>query len=156
MINSVSSLSFRGEAAPVSSDIINAPSKFAAPMDSKPDAFEKAGEKGGDDEKKSKLPAILGSILALAAITYVALGVAVNKGKLEKVVAAEGKELKFTDKIKNFFHSIGENADNMWKKIRGKKAEGEAKPDANTKPTDTPEAPKGEAPKGETPSTDGK
>ena len=45
MINSVSSLSFRGEAAPVSSDIINAPSKFAAPMDSKPDAFEKAGEK---------------------------------------------------------------------------------------------------------------
>ena len=91
----------------------------------------------------------------MAAITYVALGVAVNKGKLEKVVAAEGKELKFTDKIKNFFHSIGENADNMWKKIRGKKAEGEAKTDANTKPTDTPEAPKGEAPKGETPSTDG-
>ena len=76
------------------------------------DSFEKAGE----EKKKSKAPAIIVTIVALAAAAYVGLGVAVGKGKLTKV---EGTDLKFMEKVQNWGHAIGDNAQSVWKSITG-------------------------------------
>lgn len=119
MINSVSGISFRRDAAVNASDLINSPGKFtlpAAPAEVPADSFEKAeGQK-----KKSHTGAIIGTIVGLLAAAYIGLGIAVHKGGLTKIDNPEG----IMQKAKNFFHSIGESADNLWGKIRGKKAEG--------------------------------
>ena len=118
MLSAVSGVSFKGDVAPAQNtqDLINAPSQFAGPIADVPaDSFEKAGE----EKKKSKAPAILGGLVALAAAAYIGLGVAVGKGKLNKVVAAEGAELKFMKKAQNWAHTVGENANNVWKSITG-------------------------------------
>ena len=133
MISSVSNVNFRGDAAPVNAqDLINSPGKYttqATKADAPADSFEKKDGAEGAEKKKSNLPAIIGSIAGLLALTYIGLGIAVGKGKLTKAVAEEGKELGFMGKVKNFFVSIGENAENLWKRIRGKKAEeGEVNP----------------------------
>lgn len=134
MLSSVSGVSFKGDVAPNQNvqDLLSSPGKFSAPIaDNPPDSFAK---EGAEKKKKSKAPAIIGTLVALAAATYIGLGVAVSKSKLNKVVAQEGKELKFTEKVQNFFHSIGENAESMWNKIRGKKSEGgDTKPEAKPK-----------------------
>lgn len=116
MINSVSGVNFRGDVAPAqnSQDLINAPGQFATPVADVPaDSFEKEGA----EKKKSKAPAIIGTIVGLAALAYAGLGLAVGKGKLNKVVAQEGKELKLTDKAINVLHDIGENAKGVWDSI---------------------------------------
>lgn len=119
MINSVSGVNFRGDVAPAqnSQDLINAPGQFATPVADVPaDSFEKEGA----EKKKSKAPAIIGTIVGLAALAYAGLGLAVGKGKLNKVVAQEGKELKLTDKAINVLHDIGENAKGVWDSIASK------------------------------------
>ncbi len=146
MISSVSNINFRGDAAPVNhQDLINSPGKFTTTQPPKADApadsFEKKDGAEGAEKKKSKAPAIIGSIVGLLALTYIGLGIAVGKGKLTKAVAEEGKELGFMGKVKNFFVSIGENAENLWNRIRGKKAEeGEVNPkkEENVKPEGEP------------------
>ena len=136
MINSVSNVSFRGEVD--AQALINSPGKYttaAAPKaEAAADSFEK---EGAAPKKKSKAPAIIGTIVGLAAAAYIALGIAVGKGKLAKAVPDEAGKIGFMGKVKNFFVSIGESADNLWSKIRGKKADdaAEVKPKA-----DAPEA----------------
>ena len=149
MLNSVSGVSFKGDITPNPNvqDLINSPGQYASLAAEAPaDSFEKAG---AEKEHKSKAPAIIATIVGLAAAAYVGLGIAVGKGKLTKV---EGADLKFTEKVQNFFHSIGENASNMWKKVRGKETA-----ETDTKAPKNEKAPEGEAPKteGETPKTDG-
>ena len=114
MINSVSGISFRGEAAPAN-DILNAPSKFSNPTqkaDAPVDSFEKAGEK-----KKSKAPAIIGGLVGAVAIAAVALGFLTGRGKLTKVVAEEGKDLTFLNKAQNFICDMGEKVADLWPKL---------------------------------------
>ena len=136
MINSVSNVSYRGEVD--AQALINSPGKYttaAAPKaEAAADSFEK---EGAAPKKKSKAPAIIGTIVGLAAAAYIALGIAVGKGKLAKAVPDEAGKIGFMGKVKNFFVSIGESADNLWSKIRGKKADdaAEVKPKA-----DAPEA----------------
>ena len=136
MINSVSNVSFRGEVD--AQALINSPGKYttaAAPKaEAAADSFDK---EGAAPKKKSKAPAIIGTIVGLAAAAYIALGIAVGKGKLAKAVPDEAGKIGFMGKVKNFFVSIGESADNLWSKIRGKKADdaAEVKPKA-----DAPEA----------------
>lgn len=135
MINSVSNVSFRGDVN--AQELINSPGKYttaAAPQAEAPaDSFEK---EGAAPKKKSKAPAIIGTIVGLAAAAYIALGIAVGKGKLAKAVPDEAGNIGFMGKVKNFFVSIGESADNLWSKIRGKKADDAA--DLKAK-GDTPE-----------------
>ena len=173
MISSVSNVNFRGDAASVNAqDLINSPGKFttqAPKTDAPADSFEKEGAPA--EKKKSKAPAIIGTIVGLLAATYVGLSIAVGKKALTRAVAEEGKELGFLGKVKNFFVDIGESGEKLWNKIRGKKVddvdgkpktdapdvkpEGEAAPKAEAKPEGEvkPEgeaAPKAEAkPKGE-------
>ncbi len=114
MINSVSGISFRGEAAPAN-DILNAPSKFSNPAptaEAPVDSFEKAGEK-----KKSKAPAIIGGLIGAVAIAAIALGFLTGKGKLTKVVAEEGKNLTFLNKAQNFICDMGEKVANLCPKL---------------------------------------
>ena len=114
MINSVSGISFRGDVAPAN-DLINAPSKFSNPApkaEVSADSFEKAGEK-----KKSKAPAIIGGLIAAAAVATAALGFLVGKGKLTKVVAEEGKNLSFLNKAQNFVYDMGEKVANWLPKV---------------------------------------
>lgn len=121
MINSVSGINFRGDAPVNAADLINSPGKFTtapAVSDVQPDTFEKAGE-----EKKGHKGGAIGTVLGLLALAYIALGVAAHKGTLSKIENPEG----FMQKTKNFFHKIGESADNLWGKIRGKKAEAQSK-----------------------------
>jgi|GEM_PF-1228523 len=136
MINSVSNVSFRGEVD--AQALINSPGKYttaAAPKaEAAADSFEK---EGAAPKKKSKAPAIIGTIVGLAAAAYIALGIAVGKGKLAKAVPDEAGKIGFMGKVKNFFVSIGESADNLWSKIRGKKADDAA--EVKTK-ADAPEA----------------
>lgn len=113
MINSVSGISFRGETAPTN-DILSAPSKFSAPApkaDAPADSFEKASK------KKSKAPAIIGGLLATAAVAAIALGFLTGRGKLTKVVAEEGKNLSFLNKAQNFICDMGEKVANLWPKV---------------------------------------
>lgn len=115
MLNSVSGVSFKGDIAPAQNtqDLISAPSQFSAPLADAPvDSFEKVGE----EKKKSKAPVIIGGLLALAAATYIGLGIAVGKGKLKKV---EGTDLKFMEKAQNWAHAVGDNAKSAWNKVTG-------------------------------------
>ncbi len=148
MISSVSNVNFRGDAAPVNAqDLINSPGKFttqAPKADAPADSFEKEGAPA--EKKKSKAPAIIGTIVGLLAATYVGLSIAVGKKALTRAVAEEGKELGFLGKVKNFFVDIGESGEKLWNKIRGKKVD-----DVDGKPkTDAPDVKKSageEAPK---------
>ena len=144
MISSVSNVNFRGDAASVNAqDLINSPGKFttqAPKTDAPADSFEKEGAPA--EKKKSKAPAIIGTIVGLLAATYVGLSIAVGKKALTRAVAEEGKELGFLGKVKNFFVDIGESGEKLWNKIRGKKVD-----DVDGKPkTDAPDVkPEGEA-----------
>ena len=83
MISAVSGVSFKGEGAVSSADLINAPGKFSsapASLDAPADSFESKGK-----EKKGHAGTVMGSIVGLLALAYVALGLAVGKGKLKKV-----------------------------------------------------------------------
>ena len=160
MISSVSNVNFRGDTAPVNNqDLINSPGKFttqqAPKADAPADSFEKEG--AAAEKKKSKAPAIIGTIVGLLAAAYVGLTVAVNKKVLTKAVEKEGQKLGFMDKVKNFFFKIGESGDNLWKKIRGVKADdidGKPKNDApDIKKPSTDSAPKTEG--DVTPKTEG-
>uniref|UniRef100_UPI004029024B hypothetical protein n=1 Tax=Candidatus Stercorousia sp. TaxID=3048886 RepID=UPI004029024B len=140
MISSVSNVNFRGDAAPVNAqDLINSPGKFttqAPKADAPADSFEKEGAPA--EKKKSKAPAIIGTIVGLLAATYVGLSIAVGKKALTRAVAEEGKELGFLGKVKNFFVDIGESGEKLWNKIRGKKVD-----DVDGKPkTDAPDVKK--------------
>ena len=140
MISPVSNVNFRGDAAPVNAqDLINSPGKFSAQApkaDAPADSFEKEGAPA--EKKKSKAPAIIGTIVGLLAATYVGLSIAVGKKALTRAVAEEGKEIGFMGKVKNFFVDIGESGEKLWNKIRGKKAD-----DVDGKPkTDAPDAKK--------------
>ena len=157
MISSVSNVNFRGDAAPVNAqDLINSPGKFttqAPKTDAPADSFEKEGAPA--EKKKSKAPAIIGTIVGLLAATYVGLSIAVGKKALTRAVAEEGKELGFLGKVKNFFVDIGESGEKLWNKIRGKKVDdvdGKPKTDApDVKKPETEVKPEGEAaPKAET------
>ncbi len=120
MISSVSGISFRGEAPASTADLINSPGKYSIPgvkVDAHGDSFASKTEK-----KKSNTGAVIGTIVALLAAAYIGLGVAVNKGKFKKIDNPEG----IMQKTKNFFHKIGESADNLWKRVRGQKAEGKS------------------------------
>lgn len=146
MISSVSNVNFRGDAAPVNAqDLINSPGKYTtqAPKAEAPaDSFEKEG--AAAEKKKSKAPAIIGTVVGLLAAAYVGLSIAVGKGKLTKAVAEEGKELGFMGKVKNFFVSIGESGEKLWNKIRGKKVEdGDVKTKGETPEPKKPETDKG-------------
>lgn len=161
MISSVSNVSFRGDAAPVNAqDLINSPGKFTtqAPKAEAPaDSFEKEGVT--EEKKKSKAPAIIGTIVGLLAATYVGLSIAVGKKVLTR--ASSEKELGFMDNIKNFLVDIGESGEKLWNKIRGKKVDDmDGKPKNDTHEIKKPESePKpqaeGEAPAEVKPKTDG-
>lgn len=69
------------------------------------------------DNKNAKIAAGIGTALAA---TYVALSVAVGKGKLTKAVAEQGKKLGFADQVKNVFFAIGDSGVKLWKSITGK------------------------------------
>ncbi len=176
MISSVSNVNFRGDAAPVNAqDLINAPGKFttqqAPKADVPADSFEKEGASA--EKKKSKAPAIIGTIVGLLAATYVGLSIAVGKKALTRAVAEEGKELGFMGKVKNFFVSIGESGEKLWNKIRGKKVDDvdgkpntdapdvkkpadEVKTDAPKKPADEVKADDTKKPEGEVKADDAK
>lgn len=144
MISSVSNVNFRGDAAPVNhQDLINSPGKFTTQTpkaDAPADSFEKKDGAEKAEKSKSKAPAIIGTIAGLLLAAYVGLSIAVGKGK---IVERKGAELKFGDKVNNFFHKIGKSGEELWNKIRGKKVEGD---DAPKKTPDTAEAPKADAP----------
>ena len=140
MTNSVSNVSFRAESAVNTQDLIHSPGKYTTQTpktEAQADSFEKEG--AVSDKKKSKTGAIIGGVAALLLASYVGLSVAVGKGKISKKVAAEGENLKFGEKVNNFFYSIGDSGRNLWNRIRGKKAE-----DAET--TKTPEGNKADKP----------
>lgn len=146
MISSVSNVNFRGDAAPVNAqDLINSPGKYTtqAPKAEAPaDSFEKEG--AAAEKKKSKAPAIIGTVVGLLAAAYVGLSIAVGKKALTRAVAEEGKELGFMGKVKNFFVSIGESGEKLWNKIRGKKVEdGDVKTKGETPEPKKPETDKG-------------
>ncbi len=133
MISSVSGVSFRGDASTNISDLINSPGKYttaAAAQEVPADSFVSEGKA---EKKKSHTGAIIGTIVGLLAAAYIGLGIAVHKGKLSEIPEPAG----FMDKTKNFFHKIGKSADDLWLKVRGKKAEETPK---------TPDAPGGEGP----------
>ena len=118
MISSISNnVHFRGEAVSAQ-DLINSPGNFSAniPAD-KPDTFEKAPFEEENNEK-SYLPAIIGTAVAALA-AFVGLGVAVKKGKLEKVEVAEADSFfkKLWTRTKNVGFSIGEAAGKCYDKI---------------------------------------
>lgn len=157
MISSVSNVNFRGDAAPVNAqDLINSPGKFTtqAPKAEAPaDSFEKEG--APVEKKKSKAPAIIGTIVGLLAATYVGLSIAVGKKALTRAVAEDGKDLGFLGNVKNFFVDIGESGKNLWNKIRGNKVDdldGKPKKDApDVKKPETDVKPEGDVkPKTET------
>ena len=115
MINSVSGISFRGEAVLNAADLINSPGKYTTSevkKDLPSDSYEP------QEKKKSHKGAAIATIIGLLTAAYVALGFAVNKGAIKKIDNPEG----IIQKAKNFFYSIGENADNLWAKIRARGA----------------------------------
>lgn len=69
------------------------------------------------DNKNVKVAAGIGTALAAA---YVGLSVAVDKGKLTKAVAEQGKKLGFMGNVKNVFVAIGESGVKLWNSISGK------------------------------------
>ena len=88
MLNSVSGVNFKGDVTPNPNiqDLISSPGQYASLAEEAPvDSFEKTGT---EKEHKSKAPAIITTIVGLAAAAYVGLGIAVGKGKLKKVEGA--------------------------------------------------------------------
>ena len=125
MIHSVSGVSFRGDAAVNMQDLINSPGKYtsqALNSEMPADSFENNTEK-----PKSHKGAVIGTIIGLLAAAYIGLGVAVNKNLLKKIDNPEG----IVQKTKNFFHKIGESADELGKKVRGKMTEGKSETPKN-------------------------
>lgn len=115
MINSVSGVSFRGEALNTQ-DLINAPGKYAAPADVAVDSFEKQGKA----KKKGGRGLLATAAVALAA--FVALGIAVKKGHLERVEIneANGFFSKLLQRGKNLATTVGEYAVRAWDATAGK------------------------------------
>lgn len=115
MINSVSGVSFRGEALNTQ-DLINAPGKYAAPADVAVDSFEKQGKA----KKKGGRALLATAAVALAA--FVALGIAVKKGHLERVEIneANGFFSKLLQRGKNLATTVGEYAVKAWDATAGK------------------------------------
>lgn len=95
MISSVSSVNFGNNAIDLAS-----PGKYSQVSVPKTDA--PADEFVG--KKKSKAPAVIGGIAALAVAAAVTLGILSHKGKLPKVENAE----KIMDKVKNVLADAGE------------------------------------------------
>lgn len=130
MLSAVSSVSFRGDTAK-NQDIINAPGKFSNPQPKrapKPDTFESP-----ENENKHTTAKVIGTIVGLAALAWIGLGIAVGRkgSNWKKIEKLEGEELKRMDKVKNFFFSIGESANNAFKKVfkRGETKTTETKPE---------------------------
>lgn len=119
MINSVSNLSFRGEAVN-SQDLINSPGQFASPAqvaELPPDSFEFEGQ----EKKKSGAKGLVGALLVgLAA--FAGLGYAVKGKHLEKVDIKEADNFfkKLWPRTKNLGHTIGEYAVKAWDNTLGK------------------------------------
>ena len=115
MINSVSGVSFRGEALNTQ-DLINAPGKYAAPADVAVDSFEKQGKA----KKKGGRGLLATAAVALAA--FVALGIAVKKGHLERVEIneANGFFSKLLQRGKNLATTVGEYAVRAWDATAGR------------------------------------
>lgn len=119
MINSVSNLSFRGEAVNAQ-DLINSPGQFASPAQTAelpPDSFELEGQ----EKKKSGAKGLVGALLVgLAA--FAGLGYAVKGKHLEKVDIKEADNFfkKLWPRTKNLGHTIGEYAVKAWDNTLGK------------------------------------
>ena len=113
MVNSVSGVSFRGDAAAVSNqDLINAPGKYTT-AEIPADSFEKEGA-----PKKSKKTGIIAT-LGLALAAFAGLGWAVKSGKLTKAEAPEGFFKKAWAYVQNAAHWVGEKAGNCWDTVAG-------------------------------------
>lgn len=131
MIQSVSSINFKANNPVNHQDLINSPGQFTLKAEeAKPDGFEKTDAQ--PKEKKGTAGKVIGTIVALAAAAYIALGIAVNKKVLTRVPAEGNKTLKTMDNVKNFFFDIGESGNKLWQKVFNKKAADTTK----TPPTD--------------------
>lgn len=118
MINSVPSVSFRGEAVNTQ-DLFNDPGKYATVKmpEAQADSFEKQEKSTG---KKAAIGAL--ATLGVALATVIGLGIAVKKGHLEKVEIneAEGFFKKLLQKGQNLAHAVGEYAVKAWDATGGK------------------------------------
>lgn len=118
MINSVPSVSFRGEAVNTQ-DLFNDPGKYATAKmpEAQADSFEKQEKSTG---KKAAIGAL--ATLGVALATVIGLGIAVKKGHLEKVEIneAEGFFKKLLQKGQNLAHAVGEYAVKAWDATGGK------------------------------------
>jgi len=119
MINSVSNLSFRGEAVNAQ-DLINSPGAFSLPAQTAelpPDSFEMQGT----EKKKSAAKGLLAT-LAVALAAFAGLGYAVKKGHLVKptINEADGFFQKLWPRTENLGHTIGEYAVKAWDNTLGK------------------------------------
>lgn len=123
MISAISNVSFKGDAPATEAvgqnynDLINSPGKYSA------NAQEQKAPQGDQvdlstkKEKSHKTGIIIGSVIGALALAWIGLGIAVGKGKLVKI---EGADLKFGDKCKNFFHTIGNSAKKSYDSTLGK------------------------------------
>ena len=122
MLQSVSGVNFRGDVVN-SQDLISGQGRYStAGVVSEPDVFE-SSEKKSNASKGLK---IAGAIVALAALAWAGLGIAVGRkgSNWQKIAAEEGKELKFMQKVKNVFYEIGNSAVTAYKAVfkHGEKA----------------------------------
>lgn len=120
MISAISNVSFRGETQPADFNaLISSPGKYsqnAAPQSSAAKGDE-VDLSTSEEKKSNKTAIIISSVLGALALTWIGLGIAVGKGKLTKV---EGTDLKFGQKVQNFFHTIGNSAKSAYDSTLGK------------------------------------
>lgn len=121
MVSAISNVSFRADA--VNKDLnslINDPGKYSSAQQQAP-----AKDLGADKvdlstnaakKEKSNTGAIIGGILGVLALTWIGLGVAVSKGKLNEIPEAAG----WGEKLKNIAFKIGKSADDAYKSTFGK------------------------------------